>query len=196
MSRQLDRTGFITYSGRTRAGKAWHRRSYDDGVERVVYVVRYRAVKGSARRMSFWVHLPPSYGSPPPVDEPHLHRFLVAHLARRGVELPQVVQLQRNQASGENPGFHSVGLFALSEGSIRVLRSYPGVRGVPHAPPERDYWFKRGSLRGFASEVKQVPANPAALARVGDIAALEEPVVLSGALFSDPKADIMESVPI
>jgi hypothetical protein len=120
-------------------------------------------------RRSFWVYLPPSYASPPPRDEAHLHAFLVAHLARQLVPLPQVVQLQRNQALGEKPGFHGVGMFSVGLDGLRVLRSYPGIRGVPHAPPARDFWFKRGSLREFASGLKLRPAEPASWARVGEI---------------------------
>ena len=189
--------GFTTYFGRTkREGKAWHRRKYDDGVERVAYTVRYRAVKGTARRKSFWVYLPPTYYSPPPVDEAHLHAFLVAHLTRRDVMLPQVVQLQRNQARGEKPGFHSVGLFALSEGSVRVLRSYPGVRGVPHAPPERDYWFKRSSLRGFAPDVRVVPADPASSARTPQGWEAPDAGVVESVPDAAPVTTVLESVPI
>ncbi|MDE1858369.1 MAG: hypothetical protein KGI26_04825 [Thaumarchaeota archaeon] len=165
------RMGFITYFGRvkkgTTKGTAWHRRSYDDGLEHITFIVRYRVRKATVNRKSFWQYLPPSLNSPPPRDEGHLQSFLVAHLERRGVELPQVVRIQRNQARGEKAGFHSVGMFALSETTIRVLRSYPGVRGVPHAPPEQDFWFKLGRVADFAPAVRRLPANPAGFAKNG-----------------------------
>ena len=158
--------------GRTKDGHRWHRREYDDTprklgtAEHVVYFVSYRASKARANRRAFWVHLPPSYNSPPPIEEGNLGRFLAVHLARRGVEMPQVVRIQRNQALGEKPGIHSVGMFAVSEdGTLRVLKSYPGSRGIPHTPPERDFWFKRASVRPFASAHRPVPADPASLAR-------------------------------
>lgn len=161
--------GFKTYTGITKYGDKnvkWRRRAYDDGLEHITFIVKYRVVKARLNRKSFWLHVPPSLRSPPPIDEEHLGPFLAAHLERRGIPLPQVVQVQRNQAKGENAGFHSVGLFVVQEsGVLRVLRSYGSVRGIPHAPPERDYYFKRGSLRGFASQVRSRPADPAALAQ-------------------------------
>ena len=155
-----------------------------DGVEKTKYWVNYLAVKGTINRRAFWLHLQ-TFGQPPPRDEAHLHQFLLACLARKEVPLPATVAIQRNQAEGELKGLRGVGMFVVGIDGLRVLKSYPSSRGVPHSPPAWDYYFKH-STREFASTARVIPADPASLARVCRPSGMED--LDQPTTFEPPKA--------
>lgn len=80
---------------------------------------------------------------PPPTNPEALHALLVELAEKNGIAIPAVARLSRNQAKGEERGFHLVSALEVNERGLVLLKGLPRSQGVV-GTEGFDFPWKRG----------------------------------------------------